>query len=87
MGLTYLAPLGLVLKPLVGEKHLFAGSENEFGTAFTAFQNLIVIFHTALPCPGLSSGLAAFSSESDFLGKCRTGMPGAGPTGRLVRSC
>jgi hypothetical protein len=46
--LARFAPLGFVLKTLVGEKHLFAGGENELGTTFGAFQNPILIFHTLL---------------------------------------
>src|SRR6267154_5098080 len=43
-----LTPLGLVLKALVGEKHLFAGGENKLLTAFRTLQDLIVVFHTLL---------------------------------------
>jgi hypothetical protein len=43
--LAGLATLGLILKALIGEKHLLAGGENEFGTAFRALQDSIVIFH------------------------------------------
>ena len=43
-----LATLGLVLKTLVGEKHLLASRENKFRPAFGALQDLIVIFHTLL---------------------------------------
>jgi hypothetical protein len=46
--LARLAPLGLVLETLVGEKHLFAGGEDELGITFGAFQNPILIFHTLL---------------------------------------
>jgi len=51
-GLARLTSLWFVLKPLVSEKHLFAGSENELGAAFAALQDLIVEFHILLPCPG-----------------------------------
>jgi len=34
LGLARLAALRFVLESLVGEKHLFAGSEHELGTAF-----------------------------------------------------
>jgi len=47
-GFAVLAPLGLVFKSLVGEKHLFAGGEDKFLTAFRALQDLIVIFHMLL---------------------------------------
>jgi hypothetical protein len=43
------APLGLVLKALVGEKHLLAGCKNKLGVAFCALQDLIVVFHCADP--------------------------------------
>ena len=43
-----LAPLGLVLKALIGEKHLFAGGENKFSRTFGALQDPIVVFHTLL---------------------------------------
>ena len=43
--LAGLTTLGLILKALVGEKHLFAGGENKFRTAFRALQDSIVIFH------------------------------------------
>jgi|SRR5579864_342034 len=43
--LTGLATLGLVLEALIGEKHLLAGGENKFRTAFRALQDPIVIFH------------------------------------------
>jgi hypothetical protein len=49
LGLAVLAPLGLVLKTLVGEKHLLAGGENKLGAALTALQDLIVVFHALLP--------------------------------------
>jgi len=48
LGFAVLAPLGLVLEALVGEKHLLAGGENKLLTAFRTFQNLIVVFHTLL---------------------------------------
>ena len=48
LGFAVLAPLGLVLEALVGEKHLFAGRENKLLTAFRTLQYLIVIFHTLL---------------------------------------
>jgi hypothetical protein len=48
LGFAILAPLGLVLEALVGEKHLFAGGKDELLTAFRALQDLVVIFHTRL---------------------------------------
>jgi len=47
-GFAILAPFGLVLEALVGEKHLFAGGEDKLLTAFRTLQDLIVIFHTLL---------------------------------------
>ena len=46
--LTGFAPLGLVLKSLVGEKHLLAGGEHELRPAVRALQDLIVVFHGPL---------------------------------------
>jgi hypothetical protein len=37
LGLARLAPFGLVLEALVGEKHLFAAGEDEFSAALDAF--------------------------------------------------
>jgi hypothetical protein len=48
LGFAILAPLRFVLETLVGEEHLFAGSEDELLIAFRALQDLIVIFHTRL---------------------------------------
>jgi hypothetical protein len=47
-GLAILAPLGLILETLVGEKHLLAGGEDEFSSALAALQDLIVVFHMLL---------------------------------------
>jgi hypothetical protein len=47
-----LATLGLVLKTLVREKHLLAGSEDEFCSAIGALQDLVMVFHTLLRGPG-----------------------------------
>jgi hypothetical protein len=55
LGFTALAPLWFVLKSLVGEKHLFAGSKYKLGAAFRTLQNPIVVFHEPLsldPWPG-----------------------------------
>jgi hypothetical protein len=43
--LAGLATLGLILEALIGEKHLLAGGENKFCTAFRTLQDPIVIFH------------------------------------------
>ncbi len=57
--LARFTPLGFVLETLVGEKHLFAGGENELGTTFGAFQNPILIFHTLLLGSKRTKGVAA----------------------------
>jgi hypothetical protein len=46
--LASLASLGFVLETFVGEKHLLAGSKDEFSPTFRALQNLVVVFHTML---------------------------------------
>ena len=43
------APLRLVLKSLVGEKHLFAGGKYKLGATLRTLQDLIVEFHDPLP--------------------------------------
>jgi hypothetical protein len=48
VGFARLAPLGLVLETLVGEKHLLAGGEYELSRTLCALQNPIVVFHTLL---------------------------------------
>jgi hypothetical protein len=40
--------LGFVLESLVGEKHLFAGSEYELRPALRTLQHLVVVFHEPL---------------------------------------
>jgi hypothetical protein len=47
--LTRFAALWLVLKSLVGEKHLFAGSKDKLGAALGTLQYLVVEFHGRLP--------------------------------------
>jgi hypothetical protein len=49
--LARLAALRFVLEPLVGEKHLLAGSEYELGATLRTLQDLIVIFHGWLRSP------------------------------------
>jgi hypothetical protein len=44
-----LAPLGFVLKSLIGEEHLFAGSKYKFGATLRTLQDLVVEFHEPLP--------------------------------------
>lgn len=46
--LAGLAPLGLVLEALVGEKHLLTGGEDKLRPALGAFQDLVMVFHTLL---------------------------------------
>jgi hypothetical protein len=46
---TCFAAFWLVLKSLVGEKHLFAGRKHKLGATFRALQDLIVEFHNPLP--------------------------------------
>src|SRR5712692_5403997 len=58
-GFARLAPLGLVLEALVGEKHLLAGGEHKLGAALRALQDLIVVFHLLLRSPALGAGQAA----------------------------
>jgi hypothetical protein len=55
LGFAAFAALGFVLEALVGEKHLFAGCEDELRTALRTLQDLIVIFHEPLS-PGPVSG-------------------------------
>src|SRR5262245_7281636 len=54
-GLAGFTAFGLVLKALVSEKHLLAGSEHKFGATVRALQNLIVVFHGSVP-PWTRSG-------------------------------
>jgi hypothetical protein len=62
LGFACLAALWFVLETLVGEKHLFAGSENELGATLATLQNLIVEFHGRLPGPRSGKeGPAGFS--------------------------
>ena len=49
LGFTGLAPFGLVLEALVGEKHLFASGEDKLGATIRALQDLIVEFHEPPP--------------------------------------
>ena len=46
--LARFTPLGLVLKTLVSEKHLFARCKNKLGRTFGALQDPILVFHTLL---------------------------------------
>jgi len=67
MSFACLAPLGLVLEALVGEKHLLAGGKDELTSALAALQDLIVIFHMLLR-HGVGTGLAALEFVPDRRG-------------------
>jgi hypothetical protein len=62
-GFAGFAALRFVLKSLVGEKHLLAGSKNELGAALGTLQHLIVEFHGRFP-PG--SPFRAVGTDSSF---------------------
>jgi hypothetical protein len=93
MSFACLAPLGLVLETLVGEKHLLAGGEDELSSALAALQDLIVVFHMLLR-HGVGTGLAALQLLPDRRGNLDQNMqsPHAGwhkaawnePPGRLA---
>ena len=77
-GFASLAPFGLVLEPLVGEKHLFAGGEDKLRPTVRALQDLVMIFHG--PLRGLArTGQAArqaMSSETGTWGRMRFPLAG-----------
>jgi hypothetical protein len=50
------ATFGLVLKALVGEKHLLAGSKYKLGAALRTLQYPIVEFHEPLPLNPIRAG-------------------------------
>jgi hypothetical protein len=84
VGLARLTPLGFVLETLVGEKHLFAGGENELSSTFGALQDLIVVFHVLLR--DLAGRVqAALQPWSDDIRNTRAEH--AIPTCRLAQSC
>jgi hypothetical protein len=63
--LARLAALGFVFEALVGEKHLFAGGENEFSPALRTLQHLVVVFHEPLsPGPVAGEGMGDFVPDS-----------------------
>jgi hypothetical protein len=65
LGFAAFAPFRLVLESLVGEKHLFAGSKNEFSAALRTLQNPVVVFHEPLsPCPSQRGGWAHFAMRT-----------------------
>ena len=83
-----LTTLGLVLEAFVGEEHLFASGEDELGAAIRALQDLIVIFHAQLPCPGSGIERAHLARGNERRGRTdRPGGPGTDPTGVRARSC
>jgi len=49
LGLAGLTALGLVLKTLISEKHLFAGRKYKLGATLRTFQNLVMVFHGSVP--------------------------------------
>ena len=64
-GFARLAALGFVFEALVGEKHLFAGGENEFSPALRTLQHLVVVFHEPLsPGPVAGEGMGDFVPDS-----------------------
>jgi hypothetical protein len=77
-GFARLAPLGLVLEALVGEKHLLAGGEDKLRPTVRALQDLVMIFHG--PLRGLArTGQAtrqAMSSETGTWGRMRFPLAG-----------
>jgi hypothetical protein len=77
-GFASLAPFGLVLEALVGEKHLFAGGEDKLRPTVRALQDLVMIFHG--PLRGLArTGQAArqaMSSETGTWGRMRFPLAG-----------
>ena len=58
---TPFAALRFVLEPLVGEKHLFAGSKNELAATLRTLQHLIVVFHEPLPLDPARTGDASLA--------------------------
>ena len=48
VALARFAALGFVLESLIYKEHLLAGGEDKFRTAFGAFQNFVMVFHTLL---------------------------------------
>ena len=71
------APLGFVLKTLVGKKHLLAGCEYEFRRAIRALQNLIAVFHMPLQA---GKERQRGNSRQTFVG-IRSGLLRFPPTG------
>src|SRR5215469_16844887 len=61
LGFARLATFGLVLEALVGEEHLFAGSENKFGATLRALQHLVMVFHEPLPLDPARAGDASLA--------------------------
>jgi len=67
-GFAALAPLRLVLKTLVGKKHLFAGSKNKFSAAFRTLQDPIVVFHEPLSrCPEAVKEMGTFRTMGQVI--------------------
>jgi hypothetical protein len=68
LGFAILAPFGLVLEALIGEKHLLAGGENKFLIAIRTLQDLIMVFHTLLRGSTLVAEPVASSDEPESTG-------------------
>ena len=86
--LTGFASFRFVLKSLVGEKHLLAGSKHKLGTALRALQYLVVEFHEPLPLdPFWAAGTDSFVHGA-FLGlqTCTPGSPGTDPLGQRAKN-
>ena len=80
--LAPLAPLGLVLEALVGEKHLFAGGEDELSTTFSALENPILVLHRLLRDPTLVGGQAPSFGQAAL-----RQVSLANPAGQPSRGC
>ena len=83
-GFARFAPLGLVLKALVGEKHLLAAGENELRTTLGTLQDLVMVFHALLrDLAGRGQAAAQFTPDDDR----DTRKVAAVPLSRLARNC
>jgi hypothetical protein len=84
IGFARLAPLGLVLEALVGEKHLLAGGENELSRTFSTLQNPVMVFHTLLQelCRNRSSSGTVLAGR--MRARARKIHASLTPTGRTI---
>jgi hypothetical protein len=85
-GLASLAPLGLVLEALVGEKHLFAGGEDKLPSALSALQDPIVIFHMLLPHQVVQSRQRCSKKQGDRIAIPKESLPRPPVTNLLGRT-